>query len=393
MKKIIFVHDHFFKYKEGDYYSGGGLPAAIWQRYLSVFPSLTVVGRDGGELGKNQTGYTLSSAPGVSFQLLPNVSNFKGLLVGNPLVREACKKLVSESDGIIARLPSRLGQIFIKEAVRQNRPYAVEVVGCAWGGLWDYGNWKAKLIAPFTALTTKRMIYRAPFALYVTQNFLQRRYPCKGITTFCSNVDIPPVSNDVLGLRIESIECEKASLVFGLIGNYSSKYKGIDVAIQALALASTRLPEWELQVLGAGDSSYYREVSEKLGVSERVSFIGPKASGQAVYEWLDNVDIYLQPSFQEGLPRALIEAMSRGCPALATSIAGIPELLDPTEMIEVGAYHALSEKIVCLASDKKSMSSQARRNFEKARNYYRPVLSERRTKFYLLFSKLLDTKF
>ncbi|MCO7622420.1 MULTISPECIES: glycosyltransferase family 4 protein [Pseudomonas] len=392
MKKVIFVHDHFFKYKEGSYYSGGGLPAAIWQRYLSVFSCLTVVGRDGGELKESQAGYTLSSVPGVSFRLLPNVSNFKGLLLGNSLVRKVTKTLVSESDGIIARLPSRLGQLFIKEAIRQNKPYAVEVVGCAWGGLWDYGSWKGKLLAPFSAYTTKRMISRAPFALYVTEGFLQRRYPCKGITTFCSNVDIPPVSSDVLELRIKKIGCKKSPLVFGLIGNYSSKYKGIDVAIQALALASRRLPEWELQVLGAGDSSYYQEISEKLGVSDRVRFIGPKASGQPVYEWLDGIDIYLQPSFQEGLPRALIEAMSRGCPALATSIAGIPELLDSNEMVDAGAYNALSEKIASLASDKKNMSNLARRNFEKAQDYYRPVLTERRTEFYLLFSRSLSSK-
>ena len=42
---------------------------------------------------------------------------------------------------------------------------------------------------------------------------------------------------------------------------------------------------------------------------------------------MDQVDIYIQPSLTEGLPRGLLEAMSRGCPAIASRVGGIPELL------------------------------------------------------------------
>lgn len=391
MKKILFIHDHYFKYRNGIYYSGGGLPDSIWKRYLAVFPHLVVVGRDGGKLSDDDVRYTVSSTPGVEFILLPNVSNIKSFIFGNPEVQGVCRKLVAESDGLIARMPSRLAQLFVSEAIRQKKPYAVEVVGCAWGGLWDYGTWKAKLYAPISAFNARRVIKSADFALYVTENYLQQRYPSNGVVTFCSNVDIAAVSEKVLESRLDrSGVTEK--LTFGLIGNYSSKYKGIDIAIRALADFNKHGIDWQLEVVGGGNASVYQDLAQELGIWEKVRFLGTKPAGSPIYEWLDGVDIYLQPSYQEGLPRALIEAMSRGCPSIGTSIAGIPELLSESEMIAPGDWQALSEKIFKFATDPHLMSDLACRNFNVAKKYYRHVLDDRRTKFWAAFASLLDGK-
>lgn len=394
MKPILFVHDHIFKHQDNHYYSRGGLPASVWKRYLNIFPKLKVVGRDGGELTENDHGYTLSSTDNVEFHLQPNISNLKSLLLGNAAVESECKSLVSNSDGIIARLPSRLGDLFVKEAINQGKPYAVEVVGCSWDALWNHGSLKGKLFAPFEVLGTRRMIRKAPFALYVTEHFLQGRYPCKnGITTSCSNVEIQPVPDDILKLRLGKIQQTIGKFKIGLIGNYSSKYKGIDVAIRALALSAPTLGDWEFQVLGSGDKRYYADLANELGIGDNVKFIGSKASGQAVYDWLDEMDLYLQPSFQEGLPRALVEAMSRGCPALATSIAGIPELLSPSEMVTPGAHEALSNKINLILHDQAIMEKLARQNFEKSKSYYKTILDVRRSAFWSLFRERIESSY
>ena len=384
--RVLFVHDHMFKKINGSFYSAGGLPSSVWIRYLKVFDSLTVAGRDGGPLLNLEKGYTISSTDRVSFRLLPNVSNFRSLLFGNLSAKKVCKELVARHDGVIVRLPSRLGQLFVGEAIQQGKPYAVEVVGCAWDALWNYGTWKGRAFAPFATYSLKNTVAKAPFALYVTEQFLQKRYPCKkGKTTFCSNVEIPAVPDVILDKRLKKIREQNEKLVFGLIGNYSSRYKGIDVAIRALAMADAQLPNWEFQVLGSGNSRFYSQLAQELGIADKVNFVGSLPSGQPVYDWLDNVDIYLQPSFQEGLPRALVEAMSRGCPALASSIAGIPELLHPAQMVVAGDDKTFSQKLVSLSADKTQLLQIARQNFVKAKNYYKPVLDDRRTAFWLLF--------
>ena len=47
-----------------------------------------------------------------------------------------------------------------------------------------------------------------------------------------------------------------------------------------------------------------------------------------VFEWLDTIDLYVQPSLTEGMPRAAIEAMSRGCPVVVSDVGGLKNLVD-----------------------------------------------------------------
>lgn len=391
--KILFVHDHPFKKSGVQYYSSGGLPASIWPRYTSVFEHVTVVGRDDGLLTEKDKGYTSSNAENVIFNLLPSLTNLKSLLLGNKKVEQAAKALVGNHDGVIARLPSRLGHLFVKEAIKQNKPYAIEVVGCPWDALWNYGGLKGKLFAPYAALELKRLARVSRFALYVTEHFLQSRYPAhkEAVTTFCSNVEIPSVDNAVLTGRLDKISNPTVGepITFGLIANYSSKYKGIDVAIKALKEAS--LPNWQFKVLGSGDATHYKQLAQNLGVADRVHFVGSLPSGGPVFNWVDSIDIYLHPSFQEGLPRALVEAMSRGAPAIASKIAGIPELLADTELIKAGDYQDLAKKIVALAASQELQLQLAEQNFNKAKNYYKDTLDQRRSEFWREFKQYINS--
>lgn len=390
--KVLFAHDHKFKHADDKYYSSGGLPCTIWSRYTEVLGDITVVGRDGGVLTHADKGFTLSSADGVYFYLLPSIANLKSLLFGNKKVSESIHVLVSQHDALIARLPSRLGVLFIKEAVKQGKPYAIEVVGCPWDALWNYGGIKGKLFAPYAALELKKLVKNSRFALYVTEFFLQSRYPAykEAVTTFCSNVEIPSVERSVLANRLDKIASRSVeqSVVFGQIANYSSRYKGIDVAIKALKEAD--LPSWQFKVLGNGDAGYYKNIAKQLGVADKVHFVGSLPSGDPVFDWVDSIDIYLHPSFQEGLPRALAEAMSRGAPALASKIAGIPELLNESVLISAGDYKALAKKISNMANDKIMQASHAEQNFHKAKGYSKDLLDERRKSFWQKFRECVE---
>ena len=98
--------------------------------------------------------------------------------------------------------------------------------------------------------------------------------------------------------------------------------------------------------------------------------------------WLDEIDLYLQPSFQESLGRALIEAMSRACPAIGSTIGGIPDLLAPECLHRPGDAIRLGELIMCAARDTEWQHDQARRNFGLAKSYGNDVLDGRREAFW-----------
>ena len=111
----------------------------------------------------------------------------------------------------------------------------------------------------------------------------------------------------------------------GLIGSLNVNFKGHGVAIKALSYLKNK--NIELHFLGAGDAKKWKKIAKKYGVEKQIFFDGTLPGGEKVYEWMDELDLYLIPSLQEGLPRALVEAMSRGCPAIGSNTGGIPELL------------------------------------------------------------------
>jgi glycosyltransferase involved in cell wall biosynthesis len=110
-----------------------------------------------------------------------------------------------------------------------------------------------------------------------------------------------------------------------------------------------------------------------------------------VRDWLDRIDIYLQPSRQEGLPRALIEAMARACPALGSTAGGIPELLAPSCLHDVGDASHLAEQIR-LAAAPGWQREQARRNHAHAAQYLPSVLQARREHFWQHARQLVEAR-
>ena len=178
--------------------------------------------------------------------------------------------------------------------------------------------------------------------------------------------------------------------VYGTICNLHVGYKGIGVAIKTLAEIKHASIDFEYHILGAGDPSEYRQEAAQLGIDDKVFFDGILPEGKAVYEWLDELDVYLQPSFQEGLPRALVEAMSRGCPAIGSSVGGIPELLDAKMTFDHKNPKQFSDIVENLINDKTLMMDEAKSNFNRALDFQKSYLDEKRIAFWTKFREDIE---
>jgi glycosyltransferase involved in cell wall biosynthesis len=97
---------------------------------------------------------------------------------------------------------------------------------------------------------------------------------------------------------------------------------------------------------------------------------------------LDRADLFVHPSRAEGLPRAVIEAMARGLPCVASRAGGIPELLSAEDTVPAGDARALARKIAEVARDPARLSRMAARNWARAQQYREDVLAKRRAQFY-----------
>lgn len=377
--KSAFAHDHAFLMRGADVLSDK-LPYEVWTRYLNHFETLLILARyaDGGS-----PMLPLSSGQGVEFEFLPSVSSVHSLLTRGGRVADRMRAQIDSCDFVIARLPSELGLLACRIAREQNKPYLVEVVGCAWDALWNYGSIKARLYAPILYSRMRYAVARSPYVSYVSQSFLQERYPAAAARRVlaASNVELPCVDLGVLDNRLRRIKGEARRQIVGLIGSLKTQYKGIDIGIEAISKLVSEGIDVELQVVGGGSSAQYEQISDRFGVGSRVKFRG-MLDRSGVMSWLDTVDVYIQPSLQEGVPRSLIEAMSRGCPAIGSTCGGIPELLDGESLVPKRDADALARGLKLALRNGDWRSKQAKRNFEYSQSYSKPLLDARRHEFF-----------
>jgi len=93
-----------------------------------------------------------------------------------------------------------------------------------------------------------------------------------------------------------------------------------------MSVAGPRLRESRLVVLGDGGGyEECRELAEELGI--RASFMGARPHHE-VATWLGACDVLALPSWNEGMPNVVLEALASGRPVVASRVGGIPEVID-----------------------------------------------------------------
>lgn len=380
--RIVLAHDVKMYIKNSEIFTSGGINDTKLKRYKFFFQNIELICREI-ELeneGTNLSKITIDGISRVSLKKLTDIFNLKK--------RNEIKKSILKSDGVIALLPSFIGLITIFYAKKYKKKYLIELQGCPWDVLKNLGL-KGKVIAPLLYLLTKIAVNDTKFCLYVTNQFLQNRYKTKGKSIGVSDVVIYKNSYDILKKRINKIKkiSPKDKIIIGTLGSIEAPYKGHEYIIKILKEIGMK---YEYQIVGPGNSNELEKKIYKNKVQNQVKIIGTLPHTQ-IFDWLDEIDIYIQPSKTEGLPRALVEAMSRGCFCLGSDIGGIPELLDKDCLFKVGDIAEIREKILNIS--KNNLYEQAKRNWEKSKEFSTEILSKKRNDFYKEFYKRLTDKY
>lgn len=143
-------------------------------------------------------------------------------------------------------------------------------------------------------------------------------------------------------------------LVISYVGQLVAR-KGVDILIEALGLLSSRMHP--LPLLVAAGKGPLREDLERrvaeLGIAERVRFVG-KVPHDEVAEYMSVGDVFVLPSYSEGLPTVACEALNCGVPIVATAVDGTPEVVRDEQtglLVPAGDAPALADALERILTD------------------------------------------
>jgi glycosyltransferase involved in cell wall biosynthesis len=398
MRLLVSTEHHFWRDREGLVVPAP--PAVVdynfWRRYLEVFSEVVVLARVGPRVLREEATSMRADGPGVTFLPLPDYAGPWGYLRSLRSLSLGIREGVSACGAYILRVPGSVGSATWREIRREGKPFALEVVADPWDLLAPEAatSW-ARPVARYRWVRDLREMCRESCAIsYVTREALQKRYPSgpRTWTTHVSSVELDNAIADQLQIeeRIHRVRAVISGggagrnlIRIGFVGMFYQLYKGPDILLRAIAICRQRFPNLDVALVGDGKKlAPMRNLARQLGLADCVQFVGSLPPGEQIYRFLDDVDLFVLPSRQEGLPRAIIEAMARGCPCIGTTVGGVSELIPPEDLVPPNDVNAVAGKIVEVLSDPARMERTVRRNCEAAKQYLPEILSERRREFY-----------
>ena len=124
---------------------------------------------------------------------------------------------------------------------------------------------------------------------------------------------------------------------------------------------------------GNGEVGKVRQRISELGLEEVIAFEG-WVSGERKVKLLNLADVYILPSYNEGLPISVLEAMSYSIPVISTPVGGIPEIVGDNEnglLVQPGDKTVLGDAIVRMIEDCSFRETAGEKSFVKVQPYFR----------------------
>lgn len=390
--KLVFIQGgtRLKRAEDGRWFTDPNFTKEVWCRYTNLCDELVII------LRQEKTIYSIAEAE-CRFNPIPVDTKIKVVpvdditrpkwniinIVKRRRIAETIQREVADADKVIIRSASFYTDICQKACVKYKKHYIFEVTGFALEGL-SHHSLLGKLSANYFEHMTKRTAAGAECAIYVTNEALQKRYPCKKMLG-CSDVVIGETDENMLNRRLTHIDAKvrelqagKGFLRLGTAAFLDVKWKGQENVIRALAeLKKKGVTNIQYEMIGMGNGTRLRRLVDELGMQEQIIFGGAKPHNE-VFAWLDDIDIYIQPSYQEGLCRIIVEAMSRACPVICSDTGGNYELVNKDYIFPCGDYVKLASLIEKM---RWHFAGEAKRNFEHSKDFEPNKLDNIRNSF------------
>ena len=387
MDLLLVADGHYYRDKKGDIYVQSVFDYSFYKRYLTVFDQVYAVARIE-EVDTAPAGKKKASGEGVQFLDFPTYKGPWQYAKSYPEVRRVAREYARRFSCAIFRLPGATANIVCAEFAKTGKPFSVEIVIDPWENFAPgsgTGILRPIIRWSWTSIV-RRMCMKANGASYVTEKYLQERYPCPALqgkkgyfTGSYSSVELPDAA-----FAQPRIYAAKQTWYIAHTANSLVDYcKGHLQLMNALAIVRQRGYDVRVRFIGDGPKKEeFQEYAWKHGIGDAVEFVGRLPSTEEVRKVYAQSDMFVFPTRAEGLPRGLLEAMAEGLPCISSPTCGIPEVLDSSLMFEYNDAEGFATEIIRMITDPARMTAASHQNLEVAKRYASSVLEKHRSAFY-----------
>lgn len=139
-------------------------------------------------------------------------------------------------------------------------------------------------------------------------------------------------------------------------------------------------------VIRGPDEGMRAEVKKLIGAEKNIHLFSEAKDRKDIIKMYQSADVYVLPSYREGLPLTLFEAMACGLPIIATPVNGVPFEIENGKngyLIMHGNIQGFTDKINYLLDNPKIRKKIATTNIQKAKAYNWDIITKRTTELYL----------
>ena len=155
------------------------------------------------------------------------------------------------------------------------------------------------------------------------------------------------------------------------IGQFT-RNKGVFDIVASIPRVVERYQNVRFRFIGHGDQNRIRSFAEEKGILEYCEIAGPVDDVEKIRS-LREAKVFLLPSYAEGHPAVILEAMAVGLPVISTDVGAIPEVVDDGIngfIIKPGDVEALANRIIQLISEPRIRHDMGEANYRKVRMKY-----------------------
>lgn len=377
------THEIHCKAVKGEYYNDKGTTDySALCNYRHLIPNIVVVLRCQ-EASQREEGWLRLDGEGVDILPIHEPQSLFDAFFHLPSMIRQIIEGIKACDYYQVRMPGPTGMLVATILLIMRKPYGVECVGhVSEGFLYIYGrSCLNRLIAWFFRHITRFLIYKAHCVAYRSR-YLKMLYPNKNRQKeyVFSGAQIDEQARGSIRPR-HFFESEPFTIMY--VGRLEAE-KGLSSLLKGFKEATKKTSKiMSLHFIGGGrELDNLCQLAKELQLSNKIVFHGLVARGPSLFSLLDKAHLFVIPSLTEGMPRALIEAMARGLPALGSRTGGIIELLPDDFLFEPGNAEAIAEKLCEIINDPEKLHKMSQDNFELSREHWVEALRVEKEKFW-----------